>query len=128
MYAPATITLKPGKDCVYDFDSITGGGETRNFEIYAGGNITFNTPIDYVCGYIYPRNKSVGVWINSEEPCFVNCLNEISVRNNDGFVGGNGILDCSILCKVGNTTHICPGYGLFFIGFFTVIRTVSLII
>ena len=123
---PATITLKPAIENVYQFDSVVGGASNRNFEIFAGGNVTFTSPIDYECAFVYPRNKYVGLWINSPEPCFVNCANSVSVRGVDGFVGGDGILDCSIDCKDGTTTHICPGAGLTLVGDLTVNRNVYL--
>ena len=126
MYGPATITLKPIHECVYDIESITGGADNRNFEIFAGANVTFTNPIDYTCSYVYPRNKNVGIWVNSQEPCFVNCINAISVRNNDGFVGGNGVIACDIDCKSGTTTHICPGEAYGAVGNLTIQRNVYL--
>ena len=113
LYGPATITLRPAIDWVYDFVEVTGGADNRNFEIYSAGNATISSAVDYICAYVYMRNKNTGLWINSQEPCFVNCANAISVRNNTSFIGGNGIIACDVDCKDGIDTHISPGatYG-----------------
>lgn len=123
IYAPATLTLKPGAECTYDLISYTGGGDNRNLEIFSGENVTFTSPIDYTCSYLYIRNKYVGLWINStfSEPTLQNMINCISVRNNDGFVGGIGNIGGNgIDCKDGTTTHIRPGEGFDQIGDLTI--------
>lgn len=123
IYAPATLTLKPLAEATYDLQSWTGGGDTRNLEVFSGANVVFNGIIDYTCSYLYVRNKYVGLWINSDPATetLSNMVNCISVRNNDGFVGGIGNIGGNgIDCKSGVTTHIRPGAGFDLIGDLTI--------
>ncbi|MBR3896085.1 MAG: hypothetical protein IKJ42_03565 [Bacteroidaceae bacterium] len=127
IYAPRTLTLRPLTDFTYDFDTYSGGGDVH-LELFAGANTTLTGIIDFTCKDFYVRNKYVGVWINSD-PSVVTLANQsgsISVRNNDGFVGGIGNIGGGIACKDGITTHIIPGEGYNLIGDLTVQGNVSL--
>lgn len=117
---PLTLTMRPATDYVYGLKAIKGGRSDLHFEFYGGGNMTINCPIEYTGVDTYIRNKNFGFWLNGTEPTFVNMTGSISVRNNDGFVGGTGTVACGIACKDGITTHIRPGEGFDQIGDLTV--------
>lgn len=112
------IFFRQNEDWTYNFASVTGGSDARNFELYAGGNATFLSDIQYVGKWAYPRN--CGVWINGQDSIFTGMLNEVSVRNSGGFVGGNGILACGISMKEGSGRDIVPGEAYFETGDLTV--------
>ena len=88
------IFFRQPYDWTYSFGSVTGGSDARNMEFYAGGNATLYDDMAYIGKWVYPRN--CGLWINGEDSIFTGTLNEVSVRNSGGFVGGNGILACGI--------------------------------
>lgn len=133
---PRTLTLRPNVDFTYDFITYSGGGLTYNngnpngyhFELFSGANVTMTGIIDYTCQDFYIRNKYVGLWINSDPnvPTLKNQNGSISVRNNDGFVGGIGTISSGIACKDGTTTHIIPGEGYNQIGDLTILGSIWL--
>lgn len=112
------IFFRHNQDWTYNYVSVTGGSSSRNFELYAGGNATFLSDIQYVGKWAYPRN--CGVWINGKDSIFTGMLNEVSVRNSGGFVGGNGLLACGISMKEGSGRNIVPGEAYYKTGDLTV--------
>lgn len=112
------IFFRHNQDWTYSFGTVTGGSDARNLELYAGGNATLVDDIAYIGKWTYPRN--CGVWINGEDSILTGTINEVSVRNSGGFVGGNGILACGISMKEGAGRDIVPGEGYFLTGDLTV--------
>lgn len=112
------IFFRHNQDWTYSFGTVTGGSDARNLELYAGGNATLYDDIAYIGKWAYPRN--CGVWINGEDSIFTGMLNEVSVRNSGGFVGGKGILACGIAMKEGSGRNIVPGEAYFTPGDLTV--------
>lgn len=113
--APGSIVFfRTKEDWTYDLESVTGGSEARTLEYYLRGNVTINKPIDFNCYDVYLRNGGSGIWVNTEEPCFVNVVKggivgKVSARNNEGFVGGDGIIACNIGHAEGRTAFLRPG-------------------
>ncbi len=112
------IFFRHNQDWTYSFGTVTGGSDARNMEFYAGGNATLHDDMAYIGKWVYPRN--CGLWINGEDSIFTGTLNEVSVRNSGGFVGGNGILACGISMKEGSGRNIVPGEAYFVTGDLTV--------